>query len=310
MASTSDELVRVPGGTFAMGSDAHYAEEAPIRTVTVASFHIERTPVTNRSFAAFADATGYVTLAERTPDAALYPDVPSHLLRAGSAVFTPPGHAVDLAHSQSWWCFVPGANWRLPAGPDRPRCEPDHPVVHIAYEDACAYSAWKGRRLPTEAQWEYAARGGLEGRAFAWGDELRPGGRSMANTWHGRFPHERVDDFGHARTSPVGLYPPNAFGLVDMIGNVWEWTRDFYAVAPHRPIDHGCCASTPSDEDEARARTRSRPAGVAFSCRVLKGGSHLCAPNYCRRYRPAARHAHEEDTSTSHIGFRCIAEIE
>jgi len=293
----TDDLVDVPGGVFRMGSNAHYAEEAPVRTVTVAPFRMERTPVTNRAYEAFVRETGYLTLAERAPDPALYPGVPPERLSAGSAVFTASMREVDLGDPTQWWRFVPGAQWRRPEGPDGPPCQGDHPVVHVAYEDALAYAAWKGRALPSEAQWEFAARGGLDGCAYAWGDEFRPGGCSMANTWHGRFPFERLDDLGFPRTSPVGRYPANRYGLVDMIGNVWEWTRDLFAVAPDRPADRTCCA--PEAPRERRATNR-------FPRRVLKGGSHLCAPNYCRRYRPAARHPHEEDTSTSHIGFRCI----
>lgn len=284
-----DDLVFIPGGVFRMGSNDHYPEEAPVRAATVEGFWIERTPVTNRSFAAFVQATGYVTLAERPPRAEDYPDADPALLKPGSAVFTPPPHAVDLRYP-TWWQYVVGASWRRPEGPGSSiRGREDHPVVHVAYEDALAYAAWKGRSLPTEAQWERAARGGVEGLAYAWGDELEPGGRRMANTWRGEFPFLNLE--GRVGTSPVGTFPENGYGLVDMIGNVWEWTIDLYD-APATPAKP-CC-------------TPQSPTGGPLR-RVLKGGSHLCAPNYCRRYRPAARHPQEADTSTSHIGFRCIA---
>lgn len=284
-----------------MGSDAHYPEERPARTVSVDGFWISRAPVTNRQFAAFVAATGYATLAERAPDPADYPDAAPELLTAGSAVFTPPPHAVDLRQPGHWWRYVPGACWRRPEGPGSSlRGRDDHPVVHIAFEDAEAYAAWRGHRLPTEAEWECAAGGGET--EFAWGDELEPDGRRMANTWRGEFPHLHLD--GRGTTSPVGAFPANVHGLVDMIGNVWEWTVDFYG-QPAAP--RSCCAPrNPRNEDAAASVD---PRGLAPTPRrVIKGGSHLCAPNYCRRYRPAARHPQEVDTSTSHVGFRCVAD--
>lgn len=300
-----DDLVSIPGGVFVMGSDTHYPEEEPTRQVRIGPFRIERTPVTNQKFARFVRATGYLTLAERQPDPKIYPNAAVGQLRAGSAVFHVPDRPVDLRYPAQWWHYVPGACWHRPRGPDFGPCEPDHPVVHVAYEDAEAYAAWLGRALPSEAQWEYAARGGLDRKSYAWGDEFMPDGRRMANTWSGEFPHAGIGQAEFVGTSSVGSFPANDYGLYDMIGNVWEWTVDYY----HRPgTDPGaaCCAPLDPVHNDSQTRERSRSiAGIAR--RVLKGGSHLCAANYCRRYRPAARHAHEEDTSTSHIGFRCIA---
>lgn len=300
-ARDGSDLVRIPGGEFLMGSDRHYPEERPTRRVAVDPFWIERTPVTNRAFETFVEATGYVTLAERAPAAADYPDAAPDLLLPGSALFTPPGRAVDLRFAGQWWAFTPGADWRHPEGPGSSiRARGDHPVVHVAYEDAEAYAAWRGLWLPTEAQWEFAARGGLDGADYAWGDTLNLEGRPMANTWQGRFPNENLALDGFERTSPVDAFPANGFGLLDMIGNVWEWTADFYAAAkPHRSC---CTPRNPRNED----RDASVHPHTRIPRRVLKGGSHLCAPNYCQRYRPAARQPQEVDTSTSHVGFRCV----
>ncbi len=220
--------VWIPGGTFRMGSDRHYPEEAPAHRVTVASCWIDRTPVTNRQFRRFVEATGYVTVAEAAPDPKDYPGALPHMLKPGSLVFTPPPHPVDLRDWRQWWKFEFGANWPRPYGRGRSNHGlDDHPVVHVALQDAEAYAAWAGKALPTEAEWEYAARGGLDGAEFAWGDELTPGGRHMANTWQGRFPHENLAADGYRRTSPVETFPPNGYGLFDMIGNVWEWTADW-----------------------------------------------------------------------------------
>jgi formylglycine-generating enzyme required for sulfatase activity len=278
-----------------MGSDRHYPEEAPARWVEVGPFRIERTPVTNRRFARFVAATGYVTLAERPPEADQYPGAAADLLQPGSCVFSPPADRVDLRNPALWWRYLPGANWRRPRGPgsDLSGLE-DHPVVHVAFEDAAAYARWAGRRLPTEAEWEFAARGGLDGAEYAWGDAFEPGGRRMANTWDGEFPHENRAVARGARTTPVGDYPPTGYGLLDMIGNVWEWTADLYEVGRAA----GCCGGRDPGAGSAAPSAPPR--------RVLKGGSHLCAPNYCRRYRPAARHPQEEDTATDHVGFRCV----
>ena len=302
-----EEMIFLPGGTFRMGSDRHYPEEAPAHRVTVDGFWIDRTPVTNARFRAFVRATGHVTLAERAPLAADYPGALPHRLTPGSLVFKPAKGPVDLRDHHAWWRFRPGAHWRRPLGPGSSIAGlDDHPVVHVAYADAAAYAAWAGKALPSEAEWEYAARGGLDGAEFAWGDALAPGGRHQANTWQGTFPYENLAEDGYLRTSPVTAFPPNGYGLHDMIGNVWEWTADFYAPRHAADAPKACCIPrNPRGGREESSRDPGEPA-IPIPRRVLKGGSHLCAPNYCRRYRPAARHPHPVDTSTSHIGFRCI----
>jgi formylglycine-generating enzyme len=275
--------------------------------VAVDSFRIDVGPVTNRQFAAFVADTGYRTWAERAPDAANYPGADPALLVPASAVFTPTVHAVDTRNPAFWWRLVPGADWQHPLGPDSDLAGlDDHPVVHVALADAQAFAAWAGKRLPTEAEWEFAARGGLTEREYAWGDELAPGGQRLANYWAGVFPQQRGQDDGFARTSPVGFYPANGLGLFDMIGNVWEWTADWYREGAAMPTaTRSCCAPrNPRGGDEAGSRD-PRDTTHRFGRKVLKGGSHLCAQNYCQRYRPAARHPQAIDSSTSHIGFRC-----
>ncbi len=280
-------MVAVPGGRFVAGSDRHYPEEAPARLLEVGPFLMDRTPVTNAAFAAFVAATGYVTVAERAPDPSDYPDADPAQLAAGSVVFTPPAPGASLRFWGDWWRFVPGVNWRSVAG------GADHPVVHVAHADAAAFAAWAGKALPTEAEWEFAALGGRGGTEFAWGDELEPGGRHRANVWQGRFPFENTGADGFEGTSPVGSYEADPYGLADMIGNVWEWTDDVWTPdrtgSPHR----ACCT----------------PPGGGIVQRVIKGGSHLCAPNYCQRYRPAARQPQAVDSGTSHIGFRCVRRV-
>ncbi|WP_448580527.1 formylglycine-generating enzyme family protein [Thermaurantiacus sp.] len=300
-------MIWLQGGRFRMGSNAHYAEEAPAHEVEVSGFWIDATPVTNRQFAAFVEATGHVTLAERAPEAADYPGALPELLVPASLVFTPTSGPVSLSDWSQWWAWVPGADWRHPTGPDSSlEGLMDHPVVHVAAEDAEAYARWAGKSLPTEAEWEYAAWCGSEGFEFAWGDELEPGGRHMANVWQGPFPFANSAADGFVRTSPVGHFPANGFGLYDMIGNVWEWTADWYAKGHAIDPDRPCCA--PRNPRGAAQEESYDPAmpQIRIPRRVLKGGSHLCAPSYCRRYRPAARHAQAIDSSTSHIGFRCI----
>jgi len=295
----------VSGGEFLMGSDRHYPEEKPAHRVRVDSFWIDRTPVTNRDFQRFVDATGYVTFAEIAPDPKDYPGALPDMLKPGSMVFSPPNHPVDLANYANWWDFVIGADWRHPYGPKSSLTGlEDHPAVHISYQDAEAYAAWAGKSLPTESEWEYAARGGLEGLEFAWGDELVPEGRHMANTWQGQFPWQNLAEDGYKRTSPVGSYPANPFGLHDMIGNVWEWTVDWYG-DQHIAQKSCCVPSNPRGPSEAQSYDPRQPQ-FRIPRKVVKGGSHLCAPNYCRRYRPAARHAQPIDTAMSHVGFRCI----
>jgi formylglycine-generating enzyme required for sulfatase activity len=300
-------MVWIPGGTFRMGSDVHYPEEAPAHDVTVDGFWLDATPVTNAQFRAFVEATGYVTWAEIPPDPKDYPGARAAMLRAGAMVFTPPKRPVALDDFSQWWSFTFGAQWRRPYGKgSHIGGLDDHPVVQVAYRDAEAYAKWAGKELPTEAEWEFAARGGLDGAEFAWGDELTPGGVHMANTWQGNFPVENLRSDGWARTSPVGAYPGNGYGLLDMIGNVWEWTTDWYAPLHRATPAKSCCA--PARPVEALMEESCDPSqpNLHIPRRVLKGGSHLCAPNYCRRYRPAARHAQPVDTSTSHIGFRCV----
>ncbi|MES1198656.1 MAG: formylglycine-generating enzyme family protein [Pseudomonadota bacterium] len=293
----------IPSGEFAMGSNEHYPEEAPVRRVRVTGFWMDAHPITNREFARFAQATSWVTSAEIAPRAEDYPGALPEQLRPVSLVFHPTDHPVDLRDPTQWWRYVHGADWRHPYGPDSSVDNLiDHPVVHVAWRDVEAYALWAKLDIPTEAEWEFAARGGLDGAAFAWGDTLSPDGRQMANTWQGRFPCEnRVSD-GWERTSPVGYYPPNGYGLYDMIGNVWEWTQDWWK-ADNALRKAGCC----STEAVARSIDPQDPARIPR--KVLKGGSHLCAPNYCQRYRPAARHPHPIDTSTSHVGFRCIKRV-
>ncbi|PPQ29203.1 formylglycine-generating enzyme family protein [Rhodopila globiformis] len=300
-----DGMIRVPGGTFQMGSDAHYPEEAPSHRATVDGFWIDATPVTNRQFRSFIRATGHVTFAETMPDPKDYPGSLPGMIFAGSLVFTPPKHRVDLRDWSQWWTLLQGANWRHPYGPKSSIKDlDDHPVVHVTFADALAYATWAGKALPTEAEWEFAARGGLDGAEFGWGDEFMPGNRPMANTWHGEFPHQRQSRF--RRTSPVGAFPPNGYGLYDMIGNVWEWTTDWWSAQHQAEPPKACCIpSNPRGGPEAGSYDPSLPA-IRIPRKVIKGGSHLCAPNYCRRYRPAARHAEPVDTSTSHLGFRCV----
>ena len=285
----------LPGGAFSMGSDHHYPEESPVRTVTVGPFAIDVHPVTNRQFRRFVEATGHVTVAERPPDAAAYPDARPEDLVPGSLVFRKTPGPVNLGEFWRWWAWTPGADWRHPRGPGSSlEGLEDHPVVHVAYRDAESYARWAGMDLPTEADWEYASRGGLDGAEFTWGDDDPQETAPLANTWQGRFPYENTKLDGWAYTSPVGFFPPNGYGLHDMAGNVWEWTSDPYrlpsAGAPASP----CCAPQTPGEDP-------------MPTRVIKGGSHLCTIQYCFRYRPAARQSQTIDTSTTHIGFRCIS---
>jgi formylglycine-generating enzyme len=299
-------MVWVPGGTFMMGSNHHYAEEAPAHHVSVDGFWIDQYTVTNRDVAAFVKATGYVTVAERAVDPADYPGVRPDMLQPASTVFVKPQRRVDLADPYLWWTYVPGANWRHPQGPSSSvKRKPDHPAVHLAWADAAVYTRWAGKEIPTEAEWEYAARGGLDGATYAWGEEFTPGGRWMANTWQGEFPVKNTRADGYEGTAPVGQFPPNGHGLFDMIGNVWEWTSDWYA-RRHEAPEHACCSVTNPRGGTQEHSYDPRQPNIRIPRKVIKGGSHLCAPNYCRRYRPAARMAEAVDTSTSHLGLRCI----
>lgn len=283
-----------------MGSDEFYPDERPVHERTVGDFRIDRYEVTNADFARFVEDTGYVTVAERPLDPAAYPGVAVEDLVPGALVFTATAGPVDLDDWRQWWRWQPGAQWRSPAGPgstveDRMR----HPVVQVSYEDAAAYASWAGKRLPTETEHEFAARGGRDGQRFAWGDAAYPGGRPQANSWIGRFPYDNRGRFG-ASTAPVGSFPANGYGLFDMIGNVWEWTttrfEGHHRIGPAQGAGgpKPCC--TPSRPDPSVSQ-------------VLKGGSHLCAPEYCRRYRPTARSPQAQDSATTHIGFRCAADL-
>ena len=286
-------MVWIPGQTTVLGSDAHYAEEAPTREVTVDGFFIQRHQVTNAQFAAFVDATGYVTVAERPPNPDDYPDAPPENLQAGSMVFHRTPGPVDLRHLNQWWTWTPGACWNHPRGPRSSlRNRDTHPVVHVAFDDAAAYAEWAGLALPTEPQWEVAARGGLSGASFTWGDEPERAGERLANYWHGEFPY--LPDTGYGTTQPVGSYAPNEYGLHDMAGNVWEWTTDWWA--DDRNVE-SCCAADSYDPNQPQFQ---------IGRKVIKGGSFLCADSYCLRYRPAARRPQMVDTGMSHVGFRCI----
>ena len=294
------EQVRIDAAEFTMGSDALYSEEGPARRVYVDAFSIDITTVTNARFADFVRSTGYITVAERPLDPADFPGAPAENLQPGSMVFTGTRGPVDLRHLSQWWAWVPGASWRRPFGP---RSSIDqrmnHPVVHVAYEDADAYAAWAGRRLPTEAEWELAARGGLDGARYTWGDRAERSGEKLANYWHGEFPWRAASGYGS--TAPVGSFPPNGYGLFDMAGNVWEWTADWYTQP--EPADHCCAPANPTGGTAEASVDPGQP--FAVPRKVVKGGSFLCADSYCMRYRPAARRPQMIDTGMSHIGFRC-----
>ena len=303
-------MVWIPAATFRMGSDRHYPEERPAHRASVDGFWIDRYPVTNADFARFVQETKHVTFAEVPPDPKQYPGARPEMLFAGSAVFVKPDGPVDLTEPRLWWHFVRGAMWRRPTGPGSSIAGlEDHPVVHVTFSDAEAYADWAGKALPTEAEWELAARGGLEDAEFAWGNELHPEGREMANIWQGEFPWQNFCDDGYEGTSPVGAFPPNGYGLHDMIGNVWEWTTDWYRPEHDKDEPKACCVPmNPRGPAETASYDPEFPA-IKISRKVLKGGSHLCAYNYCRRYRPAARFPEPLDTSTSHVGFRCILRV-
>jgi sulfatase modifying factor 1 len=305
--SRTADMVRIPGGTFRMGSDRHYPEEAPVHRVTVDGFWIDRAPVTNRQFTQFVIATGHKTNAEIPPDPKHYPGALPHMLYAGSLVFERPHSTYDLRDWSQWWTFMKGANWRHPYGPkSNINVLNDHPAVHVSYADAFLYARWAGKDLPTEAEWEFAARGGLDGAEFAWGDEFTPDGVHMGNTWQGEFPLHNLREDGYERTSSVTAFPPNGYGLHDMIGNVWEWTSDWYAARHEADAPKACCIPENPRGGREEGSYDPRQPNIKIPRKVIKGGSHLCAPNYCRRYRPAARHAEAIDTSTNHLGFRCV----
>jgi formylglycine-generating enzyme len=311
----------IAGGEFTMGSDAAWAfpNERPAHRVSVAPFFIDRHAVTNADFARFVEATGYQTVAERQIDWEEMkkqvppgtPKPPDSMLAPGSLVFRPTSGPVDLRDMANWWHWTPGANWRNPEGPgssidDRM----DHPVVHVAWEDAAAYARWAGKRLPTEAEWEFAARGGLDDARYAWGDSEKVDGRFMANRWTGVFPYHNNRKDGFMGTSPVGSFPANGHGLFDMGGNVWNWCSDIYRpdTFAQRAADGGvCCDPRGPSESEAKPMPGdpSPPTVAGAIRRVTKGGSFLCHPDYCESYRPSARRGTPPDTGTSHTGFRC-----
>ena len=295
----------VASATFLMGSSNHYPEEAPVHQVAVDGFWIDRHEVTNRQFAAFVAATGYATVAERPLDPADFPGAPAENLVPGSLVFEKTPGPVDLRDLSQWWRWTPGACWRHPEGLDSSLAErSDHPVTHVAYADADAYAAWAGKSLPTEAEWELAARGGLDGTRFVWGDEPEQADERLANYWHGEFPWR--SDPGYGSTTPIGSFDPNAYGLFDMAGNVWEWTNDWYTSRHAEDADKPCCV--PRNPCGGSEEDSLDPAQPQFRVprKVIKGGSFLCADSYCLRYRPAARRPQMIDTGMSHIGFRCV----
>ena len=303
---------RLSGGRFRMGSERFYADEGPVRTVQVDPFWIDETPVTNGQFARFVSETGHVTSAEIIPNAENYPGLLPGMAQAGSLVFEKTRGPVDMDDVSQWWHFRFGADWRHPLGPESSiQGLEDHPVVHVTFDDAKTFARWAGKSLPTEAEWEFAARGGLDGAEYAWGDALAPGGAMLANYWQGHFPFANQMLDGFERTSPVKTYPANGYDIYDMIGNVWEWTRDWYAVAPGSSVKSakrsGCC-KVPANPRGGRELDSYDPyeLHIRTGRKVLKGGSHLCAPNYCQRYRPAARYPQPVDSSTTHIGFRCV----
>jgi sulfatase modifying factor 1 len=263
--------------------------------------------VTNAEFADFVAATGYRTVAERPLDPADYPGAKPELLKPGALVFRKTARAVDKRNLTNWWSYVPGADWRHPEGPSSEIDGlEDHPVVHVAYEDAEAYAYWAGKSLPTEAEWEFAARGGVDGATYCWGEEFEPGGRPMANTWQGEFPWQNLLKDGFERTAPVGSFPPNGYGLYDMAGNVWEWTSDWYSARHAAEAAKACCVPANPRGGSIDDSYDSRQPNVKIPRKVVKGGSFLCSPSYCLRYRPAARQPQMIDSAMSHIGFRCI----
>jgi formylglycine-generating enzyme len=302
------DMVWIPGGDFKMGSEHFYPEERPVQEVRVDGFWMDRYTVTNEHFASFVDATGYATVAERTPNAADYPGVPLENLVPGALVFHKTHGPVDLRDYSNWWSWVPGTNWRHPFGPHSTLDGMEtHPVVHVSYEDAQAYAKWAGKKLPTEAEWEFAARGGLEGAAFTWGNEDFPDGKAMANTWQGEFPWQNLKLDGFEGTAPVGSFPPNGYDLYDMAGNVWEWTADWFVPRHGQGIVKSCCGpvTNPRILSPDKSYDLAQPQ-FHIPRKVVKGGSFLCAPNYCLRYRPAARQPQMIDSGMSHVGFRCV----
>ncbi len=304
VARQHKNMLSLAGGSFRMGSDAHYPEEQPAHDRVVGPFWMDAHPVTNAEFRRFVRHTGYVTVAEQPPAASDFPGAYPSDLVPGSLVFKQTPGPVPLDDWRRWWRWVPGACWSAPEGPGSTLNGRElHPVVHVAFDDACAYAEWAGKQLPTEDEWEYAARAGRPATTYAWGEEFQPHGRPLANTWQGRFPWENRSPHGTPRTSPIGRYRANDWGLVDMIGNVWEWTASPWTASHHEaatddPPQHSCCAVSSQGMAAAQLAESDR--------RVMKGGSHLCSPAYCLRYRPPARQGQAVRSSTGHLGFRCV----
>jgi formylglycine-generating enzyme required for sulfatase activity len=292
-------MIWIPPGKFSMGSSfAAFDDARPIHIVQVSGFFMDATPVTNDQFEQFVKETGYITTAEKKPTPEELPGVPPDKLVAGSLVFVPPAKPVSLDDVSAWWQYAPGANWRHPEGPGSDlKGREKHPVVQVSWFDAEAYAKWAGKRLPTEAEWEYAARGGVDQEPFVWGKEFRPGGKFMANTFQGSFPDRNTNSDGWARTSPVKSFPPNKYGLYDMAGNVWQWCSDWY-----RPdyYEHSSASDPRGPEDSFDPAEPGQPK------RVQRGGSFLCSDQYCSRYMPGGRGKGAPDTGASHVGFRCV----
>jgi len=300
-------MLWIEGGEFAMGSNDFYPDEGPVRRVAVGGFWIDPHPITNARFAAFVDETGYVTEAEVAPDPAMYPGAPAENLVPGALVFRMTEGRVHLGDFSQWWEWTPGADWRHPTGPESSIAGlADHPVVQVSHGDAVAYCTWAGFELPSEAEWEFAARGGLDGARFVWGDDDPQETEPLANTWQGGFPYENTELDGWTRTSPAGSFPANGYGLFDMAGNVWEWTDDWYTATPAAGSEQACCAPMNPRGGSQEASFDPRQPEIVIPRKVVKGGSHLCTPQYCYRYRPAARQPQMVDTAMSHLGFRCI----
>lgn len=300
-------MVLIPAGTFMMGSDDPRTPDAqPVHPVTLDAFYMDATPVTNAQFRKFVEATKYVTVAERKPDARDYPGVPEEKLIAGSAVFHQPPHDVPLDNAFAWWKYEPGASWKHPEGPQSNiDGKENHPVVHICYEDAQAYAKWAGKRLPTEAEYEYAARGGLEGKKYSWGDELTPDGKYPQNIWTGHFPAENTGADGHTSISPVDAYPANGYGLYDIGGNVWAWCSDWYRPDYYQTLD----TKTPTKNPQGPPASFD-PSEPGIPKRVLRGGSFLCAERYCTRYLVGSRGKGAPDSAAINIGLRCAKDAE
>jgi formylglycine-generating enzyme required for sulfatase activity len=310
-------MVWIPGGEFSMGSDDPTREVCggsdpmpdarPIHRVYVDGFWMDATEVTNETFARFVAATRYSTVAERKPRAEDFPGAPPEALVPGSVVFSPPTEAVPLGNALAWWRYVPGADWRHPEGPASDlKGREKHPVVHIAYEDAEAFAKWAGQRLPTEAEWEFASRGGLAGKRYTWGDELTPGGRWLANIFEGDFPHRNTSADGFASTAPAATFPANAYGLFDMAGNVWEWCSDWYAPDAFAHAIAAAKGGVVRNPQGVTAAESFDPAEPGMAKRVQRGGSFLCTDQYCTRYMLGTRGKGAPDTGSNHVGFRCV----